>query len=67
MTNTTGSEAAAATVQPVAELFTGTASALWATTYNMDLALFNEFLLAGWRSAAQHRRACRPPAHRRRP
>ena len=45
MTGTTGSEAAAATVQPVAELFTGAASALWATTYNMDLALFNEFLL----------------------
>lgn len=43
MTDTTGSEAA--TVQPVAELFTGAASALWATTYNMDLALFNEFLL----------------------
>lgn len=35
----------AATVQPVAELFTGTATALWATTYNLDLGLFNEFLL----------------------
>jgi hypothetical protein len=45
MTDTTGVEAAATTVQPVAELFTGAASALWATTYNMDLALFNEFLL----------------------
>ncbi len=33
------------TVQPVAELFTGAATALWATTYNIDLALFNEFLL----------------------
>jgi hypothetical protein len=46
MTDTTGGEAATATVQPVAELFVGTATALWATTYNVDLALFNEFLLA---------------------
>jgi hypothetical protein len=41
---TPGSEATT-TVQPVAELFTGAASALWATTYSMDLGLFNEFLL----------------------
>lgn len=32
-------------VQPIAELFTRSASALWATTYNVDLALVNEFLL----------------------
>ncbi|WP_406311876.1 hypothetical protein OHA77_24680 [Streptosporangium sp. NBC_01639] len=30
---------------PVDELFTGAASALWATTYSVDLSLFNEFLL----------------------
>ena len=45
MTNDPESEPTVATVKPVAELFTGTASALWATTYNMDLGLFNEFLL----------------------
>jgi hypothetical protein len=33
------------TVQPVSEVFTGNVSALWATTYNVDLGLFNEFLL----------------------
>ena len=33
-------------VQPVAELFISTATALWATTYSIDLALFSEFLLA---------------------
>ncbi|MFG2076088.1 hypothetical protein [Nonomuraea maritima] len=31
--------------RPVDELFTGAASALWATTYSVDLSLFNEFLL----------------------
>ncbi|BCL16042.1 phospholipase D-like domain-containing protein [Micromonospora sagamiensis] len=31
--------------RPVVELFTGAATALWATTYSVDLALFNEFLL----------------------
>jgi hypothetical protein len=45
MTSDPEGEPAVATIQPVAELFTGAASALWATTYNMDLALFNEFLL----------------------
>jgi hypothetical protein len=45
MTTTTDSEAPAATIQPVAELFLSTATALWATTYNIDLALFSEFLL----------------------
>lgn len=35
----------AGTVAPVAELFTHAVSALWVTTYNLDLALFNEFLL----------------------
>jgi hypothetical protein len=39
-------EATVATVQPVAQLFTGSVTALWATTYNVDLSLFNEFLLA---------------------
>ena len=34
------------TVQPVLELFSGSVQALWATTYNIDLRLFNEFLLA---------------------
>jgi hypothetical protein len=38
-------EVAPSTVQPVAELFTAAASVLWATTYNLDLSLFNEFLL----------------------
>jgi hypothetical protein len=38
-------EATVATVQPVAELFTSAATALWATTYNVHLSLFNEFLL----------------------
>ena len=32
-------------VQPIAELFTTAATALWATTYSLDLSLFNEFLL----------------------
>ena len=36
----------AGTIEPVAELFTASVSVLWATTYNVDLALFNEFLLA---------------------
>jgi hypothetical protein len=38
-------EVAPPTVQPVAELFTAAVSALWATTYSLDLSLFNEFLL----------------------
>jgi hypothetical protein len=45
MTNP-GGGATVATVQPVPELFTSSATALWATTYNVDLSLFNEFLLA---------------------
>jgi hypothetical protein len=45
MTNP-GGGATVATVQPVAELFTSSATVLWATTYNVDLSLFNEFLLA---------------------
>lgn len=32
-------------IRPIAELFTRSASVLWATTYNVDLRLFNEFLL----------------------
>jgi len=32
-------------VQPIAELINGSVSALWITTYSLDLALFNEFLL----------------------
>lgn len=35
----------AQTIQPTAELFTTAAMALWATTYTLDLNLFNEFLL----------------------
>lgn len=35
----------AQTVQPINELFRPNVSALWATTYNVDLSLFNEFLL----------------------
>lgn len=46
MTIVPAGEGAAARIQPVAELFSADASALWATTYNIDLALFNEFLLA---------------------
>jgi hypothetical protein len=41
----TDSVSVVGTVQPVAELFTSAASALWATTYSIDLSLFNEFLL----------------------
>jgi hypothetical protein len=33
------------TIQPISELFRSDAVALWATTYNLDLALFNEYLL----------------------
>jgi hypothetical protein len=33
------------TVQPIAELFTGAATAIWSTTYSIDLGLFNDFLL----------------------
>jgi hypothetical protein len=40
-----GEASGAATVQPVAELFTTAATALWVTTYTTDLGLFNEFLL----------------------
>ncbi|MDX3354820.1 hypothetical protein PV703_16210 [Streptomyces sp. ME01-24h] len=46
MTNTPENSPAIPTVRPILELFTGGAEALWATTYTMDLALFNEFLLA---------------------
>ena len=44
MTGTTP-EVAPPTVQPIAELFSAAACGLWATTYNLDLPLFNEFLL----------------------
>ncbi|MFF4254541.1 hypothetical protein ACFY1L_25380 [Streptomyces sp. NPDC001663] len=43
---TTQNVPATPTVQPIVELFTSGAEALWATTYTMDLGLFNEFLLA---------------------
>lgn len=36
---------AVGTVQPIADLFTGSTTALWATTYNLDLSLMSEFLL----------------------
>jgi hypothetical protein len=45
MTHNPGDESTITTVKPIAELFTANASALWATTYNMDFGLFNEFLL----------------------
>lgn len=32
-------------IQPIAELFRADVVALWATTYNLQLALFNEYLL----------------------
>lgn len=32
-------------IKPIAELFRADCVALWATTYNLDLALFNEYLL----------------------
>jgi hypothetical protein len=33
------------TIRPINELFQSGVSAMWATTYNIDLELFNEFLL----------------------
>ncbi|MFE0590560.1 hypothetical protein [Micromonospora echinospora] len=42
---TSGNGQATVRSRPVTELFTSTATALWATTYSVDLALFNEFLL----------------------
>jgi hypothetical protein len=37
--------AESAVIQPIAELFDADCVAFWATTYNLDLALFNEYLL----------------------
>jgi hypothetical protein len=34
-----------ARILPINELFTGAVTALWATSYSIDLSLFNEFLL----------------------
>ena len=45
MTDGAGGVESISTIQPVAELFTGSCTALWATTYNLDLHLFSEFLL----------------------
>lgn len=45
MTSVPAERSAVPTVQPIAELFTGAATALWATTYTIDLGLLNEFLL----------------------
>ncbi|MGH3276601.1 MAG: hypothetical protein ACRDNZ_20020 [Streptosporangiaceae bacterium] len=45
MTTSPAEGSAIPTVQPIAELFTGAATAFWATTYSIDLGLFNEFLL----------------------
>jgi len=67
---TDDAEGGVAAVQPVAELFISTATALWATTYSIDLPLFSEFLLARLGDPplnvavlADHRRlAARPPA-----
>lgn len=36
---------AAEGIRPIAELFRGDCVALWATTYNVELSLFNEYLL----------------------
>ena len=33
-------------IRPVLQLFRPNVNAFWATTYNIDLALFNEFLLS---------------------
>jgi hypothetical protein len=33
-------------IRPIDELFTGAVTGLWVTSYGIDLALFNEFLLA---------------------
>lgn len=38
-------EPASAGIRPIAELFRGDCVALWATTYNVELSLFNEYLL----------------------
>ena len=38
-------DSAARTLEPVRELFNSSISVLWATTYNLHLELFNEFLL----------------------
>ena len=46
MTEPLANDVAAATIQPVGELFTSDVTALWATTYSVDLSLFNEFLFA---------------------
>jgi len=35
----------AETIRPIAELFRSSVTALWVTTFNLDLGLFNEFLL----------------------
>lgn len=39
------SSIAGETIQPIVELFTSSVTALWVTTFNIDLGLFNEFLL----------------------
>lgn len=43
----TASTQAEEPLRPIRELFTRSTSALWATTYNFDLRLVNEFLLPG--------------------
>ena len=40
-----GTAAMTRVIQPIAEVFTSSAQALWATTYNLELAMVNEFLL----------------------
>lgn len=44
MTTAPGQPTAAETIRPIGELFLATATAMWATTFSIDLALFNEFL-----------------------
>ncbi len=41
----TAAPVAIGTTQPIAELFTASTTALWATTYSLDLSLIGEFLL----------------------
>ena len=42
---TVDATAAPSYVQPIAQLFRTDCSALWATTFNLELELFNEYLL----------------------
>lgn len=45
MSSLVGADLSPSTIKPVDVLFRRTTTALWATTYTVDLGLFNEFLL----------------------